>query len=420
MDPVGSVMLLPPHTKQIADLFFVGSYWVDIRRFLEINPGPLPLLRTLDVSVVQTINPDDTDAVTPPPHPFFGSAIGLKEFRLRSGTPPLLNHFIFPNLTLFELSVTSEESFSGLELLDFLEASPTLRAVCINVAADISLEGVSQERVVVLYHVESFCLAATDGSAGYELATNISCPSVKRTSLTHTREKRHYPEGPIEEFPAPSLLYAIIRQYTRSSIEEITLETKTDSYYLIACSLTFRSADTTIIRLCFEVTEDNEDPGTLGWTFTQMYWNAFLRASRTIQDTLLVADVKRFQMQGPLDLDEEWITYIVGDFEDLFKSLGPLKELTICNCDMRPHPFVRFAKLCGVEAVYPPIKALTIWHPSNICNVEFVEDLVGLAKAQHELGVPFEHVTVHMHNPPAEMEEMLRLWVGTVDCRGLL
>ena len=57
IDPAGSMMLLPPCTKQIAVLEFPNSHWVDIRRYLEINPGPLPLPRTLNINTIQGIDP---------------------------------------------------------------------------------------------------------------------------------------------------------------------------------------------------------------------------------------------------------------------------------------------------------------------------------------------------------------------------
>jgi len=52
VDPVGTVMLLQPHTEQIADIEFANNRWADIQRFSELNSGPLPLLHTLSISVV--------------------------------------------------------------------------------------------------------------------------------------------------------------------------------------------------------------------------------------------------------------------------------------------------------------------------------------------------------------------------------
>ena len=96
---------------------------------MELNPGPLPLLRTLRVDTFKEDGVDNPGATIPPSLLFFSNAVDLQEFRLESRCPPLLNRFVFPGLTLFELSVTQVEGFRASLLLDFLEASPTLRTV---------------------------------------------------------------------------------------------------------------------------------------------------------------------------------------------------------------------------------------------------------------------------------------------------
>ena len=95
MDPVDTITLLPPYAKQITDLEFAN---MDISRFSKIISGPLPFLRTLNLDTVHEIDRDV---------PLFSDAVGLKEFRLHSERSPSLSHFVFPNLTSFELSVPS-------------------------------------------------------------------------------------------------------------------------------------------------------------------------------------------------------------------------------------------------------------------------------------------------------------------------
>ena len=99
VDPVGTVMLLPPHTKQIADLLITAKQWADIGKFSEINPGPLPLLRTLNIVVRPRGGRIPTTSLS---HPLFREATGLKEFCLHSEVFPLLSRFVFPNLTSFD------------------------------------------------------------------------------------------------------------------------------------------------------------------------------------------------------------------------------------------------------------------------------------------------------------------------------
>ena len=413
MEPTGAIMLLRPYTKQITDLEFTNSHWANIRRFSKINSKPLPLLRTLTISAVQGMGPDG---------PLFSDAVGLKELRLRSGRLQLLSHFTFPNLTLLELSVVSADGFPSLQLLDFLEASPMLRTVCMKVMVPILLGGVPRERVVVLHNVESLCLVARDGGPGYNLATHISCPSAKHTSLTHTRGKERYFDPRLEKFPASASFNAIIRQYTGSPIEEVALEIKTDSNYFVACSLTFQSADMAVIRLGFEVDRGDKDSFTLEWetSFARMC-NVTSEASRTIRDLPLPANVRRIHMYGHprLDPDSRQIERVANELGRLIHSLGPLEELTICGCDIRPYFFpFSYPKRFGLEGLvaYPPIKVLSILHPICASHGNLAVGLVNLAMAQHELGEPFERVTVRMYDLPVDMEDRLRPWVGEVDC----
>ena len=404
LDPIGAMILLPPYTKQIADIEFTNSGWAVIRRFSEITSGPLPLLRTLNINVIWGIDPNSPDMVTSPSHPLFSGAVGLKELRLHAELQPFLRNFIFPNLTSFELSVTSVEQFYGSQLLDFLETSPMLQVVDVRIITTLSLEGVPRERVVVLHHVESLCLTARDGNHSYKLASHMLCPSIKNTSLMHMDWGRRAAAPPLETFPVPDLLNAIIRQYTRSPIEEITLETKIEAefYDFVTRSVTFRSADATVVRLCFDVSEYDDPP------FTR---TVFPKACRAIRDLPLLANIKHLHVRGLFDIEEELMTQIAHEFGGLLKSLGSLEELTISNCDMRPY-FSYYPEIVG----YPPIRALTLSDPWNTLKEDAAGGLVGLAKAQHELGVPFERVTIRSYLPLAVVGERLKPWVGVVDC----
>ena len=307
MDPVSAVALLSPYTKQIWCLCFVSSLWRDIRRFLEFNSGPLPPLRTLRIDyIIDKITPDTPDAITLPSPPLFSNAVNLQEFRLDSESLPFLDHFAFPSLTSFELSMVSAEDFRASQLLDFLEASPMLPVVHMKILMDISFEGVPRERIAVLHNVESLCLVMSDGEPGYKLAAHISCPSATHTSLTCTYKKDFNRMPPQQIFTAFVPWNAIVRQYTRGSIEEIALEIEIASCYFVLCSLTFRSPDATIIELRFEVTMDDEDENDSWFEaemfFAEMYQEAFCQASRTIQDLPLLANVKRLRMchGGPI------------------------------------------------------------------------------------------------------------------------
>ena len=406
IDPPSTTVLLPFYTNQIAGLELTNSNWEDIRLFSRVVSTPLPLLHTLTINVVT----DGSDAVTPLPYPLFSGAVGLKELRLHSVGSPRLSHFVFPNLTSFELSVASPEGFRGSQLLDFLEALPMLRTVHMKIIAVISLEDIPQEKVVVLHNVESFFLVASNGVPSYKLAAHISCPSVKDTSLTYSYQKRHYLYPRREQFPPSDALKAIIRQYTTSPIEEVTFEMDRNSDCFIACYLTFRSADTTVIRLNFETAEGNDDGDPdISETFNL---DVFCKASGVIRSLPLPANVKRLHIYDLLDIDKEAFTQIGNEFGRLLKSLGPLEELTISGCEMEPFflPFVHYPKIVG----YPPIRVLTLIDPWYRFDEGVAMGLVNLAKAQHELGVPLERVSTRLLDSDG-IEEELKPWVGAVD-----
>ena len=416
MDPVCIMALLPPHAQQIRFLDFVCDYWVDIiQRFSGVNSGPLSLLTTLRITAVDDVTLEEPDDMTPrsPSLSLFTHAINLKEFFLHSDGSLSLRHFRFPNLTTFELSAVPEDDFHASQLLDFLEASPMLRTVDMKVITDIVLEGVPRERIVVLPNVETFRLAMRNGGHGYEIAAHISCPSARNTSLIHeTYTNRVLFQ---EIFPSSVSWNAIVRQYARSPVEGVTLEMRIGSDHAITCSLAFRSSDATITRLDFKVAASHG----YGGDFLEMYCEAFSHASRTIRDHPLLANVKRLCFNHSYySFDYTQRRRIANDVGQLFKSVGPLEELTLNGCDLRSYliPFLDHPEPYDIEqpVAFPIVKKLKISHPVPISCGECATIIVRLAKSQHALGVPFERVTVHMEENPPGMVVALGRWVGSV------
>ena len=172
--PIRIITLLPPYTKQIRSLDFDRTLWADIRRFSELNSGPLPLLPVLRINAIGKIDSDSLSTMISPSIPFFSNAVNLQAFQLHSEGSQTLNLFVFPSLTSFELTMESSEEFWASYLLDFLEASPMLQVVHVKIIGDMSLDGIPQERVVVLPDVESLSLAMSYGEPGYEFVAHIS------------------------------------------------------------------------------------------------------------------------------------------------------------------------------------------------------------------------------------------------------
>jgi len=356
--PVGTAILLSPHTQQIRSLNFAHNYWADIRWFSEVNPGPLPLLRTLEINIVDVLLlAGQPDPMTPPSLPLFRNAVNLERFTFCLQRSSSLNHFVFPNLTTLELSTTPIwYGFQAADLLNFLEASPMLRTVEMNIIAEILLDGVARG-AVVLPNVQTFSLFMDDGEPAYELAAHISCPSASHTSLTHEKkiDDIFTSQDIRDAFPTAASWDAIVRQYTTSPVEAISLEIKTSHDPIISCTLTFRSSDESIIRLGLEVSRDIGDRDEFHISFEEMVRGAFSEASKVVRDYPLLHDAKHLQILHRISL---------SDSEEMVHMAA----------------------------------------------------IVELAKSWHGAGRPFECVTVRAVKFPVMMTEMLEPWVGVADC----
>ena len=414
--PPGTITLLSPRFRQIRHLELSHSYWKDIIAYSEISSGPLPLLHTLTVTPLEFISLDPV--VTPAAPPFFGGAVNLKRFLFNSKKLNLLNHFVFPNLTTFELSVQQAWTSNASNLFDFLKASPKLQTVEMMINGSVTLGSVLQETVAVLPNVETFSLTMGLESDVYEVAARISCPCAKYTSLIH--HSSDYNVTPdVDIFPARALWSIISRQYSRSPAEEVTLDIKPDQYgSAITCSLTFQSSDTTTIELRFQVYDSGEDGEYT--PFSEMDRDLFSRACGTIQDHPSLSHVKRLRLKY-----ETAVSHIAqaipmsDDVGELFDSMGPLDELIIHGCDLHIFlgSFLDFPDNLETHVSFPHIKELTISHPSmEINEEECLDAIVDLAESHDELGIPFERVTVRAERLPVGMAERLGKWVAVVEC----
>jgi len=357
--PLSTVTLLSPHIQQIRSLSFTSSYWTDIQSFSDVTSGPLPLLRTLEINIAQDLRSDDEpDTVIPSSLPLFSNAVNLERFVLCSQELSSLNYFVFPNLTAFVLSTSLEWEFQVSDLLNFLEALPMLQTVHMEIPAMMLLEGIAQRGVVVLPEVRSFSLVM-DEEPGYKLATQISCPSASHTSLIYKTTTDEIPTDHDVRygFPTATSWDVIVRQYTTSPVEAISLEIKSPQDSTVSCSLIFRSSDGAIIRLGLEVSRDEDEDGDMfriSWGY--MVQGVILQASRAVQDYPL-PNANRLRVLHRLHLP---------DYSD---KMGHTKAI-----------------------------------------LELVE-------SRYESGRPFEHVTIRAVGlPVVTVQMMLEPLVGVVDC----
>ena len=406
--------LVSSRSQQLRKLDFLNDYWSQIQLFSEAISGPLPLLRSLQIHVVD-LDPLDPDSAIRPSLPLFRGALNLKEFCLRTEGVPYLNQFTFPNLTTFELAAIheDEEAFPILQLLDFLDASPTLRTVHVTIDAEISLEGVLPGRTVTLPNVER--LAVEEREPGYRIATHIACPSAKHVSLT--REDLNGLTVAPDAFPTSETWNAIPPRYMANQIDEVVLESVFSQN--LSCSISFMSPSSATLEVGYRMVETEEDDAvepSLGWGYVR----ALNKASGAIQGHPLFATVKRLRIQDwrtPITPGQlKRVARVIGRF---FRSMGPLEELALDASDLRPYltPFTDLPDLDDLKQsyVYPQIKGLAISDRGGPLDAGSKDSIMEFAKSQHARGVPFERVVLRLRESAEDMVEKLRPWVGGVD-----
>ena len=405
--------LLSPHSQQLRTLEFVYDRWSDIQRFSEAVSGPLPLLHTLKIGVVgyDIPRPEAMNL------PLFSGAVNLKEFILHPEGELLLDYFAFPNLTTFQLSATPDDGeFPVSQLLNFLEASPTLQTVLIRIGAAISLEDIPPGRVIILPNVETFSLTQDDPD--YGIAARISFPSARLTSFVHEQEV----EDVISVFPTSVSWNAIGPQHTERPIDEVVLRITTAGDAVVACSLSFLSPGPATFELGYRMIADyeghRETPRSLGEKHSEVISQAF----EAIRNHPLLGNVKRLRIWDRHRLlAPNRLAHIAYQAVRLLKSTGPLEELTLNVADLRPYlaPFLDMPEFRDIErpVAFPFVEELMISRSLIPHDEECMAAIAEFAKSQHALGVPFKRTILRMKDSPVMMRMVERLepWVGTVD-----
>ena len=418
LDRADILALLSLHAQQFRTLDFANNFWSSIQRFSEAVPGPLPLLHTLKINVVDIymLGPIALETMDPPSLPFFNGAVNLKNLILHSERETYLNHFVFPNLTTFELlAKPASEEFPFSELLDFLEASPTLQSVHIRIVAETFPGDIPPERVVVLPNAEIF--SVTQDEPSYGIAAHVSCPSARLMSFVYEQDVES--EIPQEIFPTSSSWNAVGPQYMASTINEIVLGI-TAGNNIIFCSLSFSFPGLATLELGYRMITGvgyyHESSASLG----EKHSRIFSRALKAVRKHPLLNKVKRLRIQDShVYLAPHHLARIATEAARLFEFASPLEELTLDVDNLRPFisPFFDLpeSQVSLQPHTFPSIKGLTIAeHPGRPLDGECVTAIVGFVKSQHMRGVPLERAIFQMEFPPTGMAERLKPWVGTV------
>jgi len=411
------VTLLSPFARQIRSLRVESASLDEIQNLSVAISEPLALLHTLEICATGYLN--GPRSLAAPITPLFKNAVNLKKFHLTIDKLPFLCFSAFPNLTTFVFMTYGHRAFSVSQLLDFLEASPTLRRIDLSIEADPLHEDVPPGRVIVLPSAMIFSLTIISYGPGCEIATHISCPSAVRA------EFKHLLEGagdviPKDAYPPSVSWSAITRQYTKGTAEQVVLKMAMDEYFTINCSIAFRSSDRATLELSYiHYSAGDEDEDDMNTIFNEWLPCVFSQASRTIRNHPLLADVRRLWIRGGglVAGDLELATSDVGL---LLGSMGPLEEVILVGCDLRPYLDTFLGTPHSPNPIqpasFPSVKKLVITDPVQSFHDDevFAAAIVELARSQHSRGIPFECMKFNTGVPSLVMEE-LASFVGTVE-----
>ena len=352
-----------------------------------------------------------------PPLPLFKNAVNLKDFVLAVDKLPSLRHFAFPNLTTLDFSTWAGPNvFPISQLLDFLEASPSLQWIALLIQAYSLHEDIPPERVIVLPHVETFHLDIANDDPGCEISPHISCPSAKHAKFSYMLQCAgcEVPEG---IYPPPDPWSMITRQYTKGTVEQVVLKITMDEYLTIDSLITFWSSDGDALQLCY-THQSIEDQDPMNEILNERLPDVFSQAFRTIRDHPLLAKIRYLCVRGG-DLVAGNLELATNDVGRLFGSMGPLEKLTLDECDLRPYldPFLDTPQFPDAIqlASFPSIKKLVIINPIQSLHDEVhASAVVQLARSQYTRGIPIGFVTFRTSVPFLVVDELVR-WVSAVE-----
>ena len=404
--PIHDTTLLSPFAQQIKSLELKRASSNEVQDLSVAISGPLPLLHTLKIDAKGYLNGPVSRVA--PTLPLFEGAANLKNFVLDIKRFPSLCHFTFPNLTTLRFA-TWINAYPVSQLLDFLEASPALQWIRILIEARRFCEDVPPGRVIALPCVKTFSLNITSYGSGCEITTHISCPSARRVEFGHWLECSG-DNVPNAIYPPSTPWNAIVHQYTKSAVERVVFEMTMDEDFDIDCSITFRSSDGATLKLCY-THHTGEVEYEMKAILEERLPGIFSQAFQTIRDHPLLANVKHLYIRGRnlVGGNLELVTNAVGR---LLGSMGPLENLTLDGCDLRPYLDAFLDTPLFPRAIqpssFPPIKELVIINPVQSFHDDkvYAAAIVKLARSQYTRGVPVKRVKLRTTVPPPVIGEL--------------
>ena len=412
-----TLALLHSRAQRFQNLCLIHNSWSDVQRFSVIASGPLPLLQSLTIHVTG-FDPLDPEISSCPHYPLFTNAMRMTRFILCAEGLPYLDYFAFTSLRTFELSVTPEGTFADEkafpvhQLLDFLEATPTLEILTLAIYTETSLDRIPQGRKAVLPNVKHYHVTELDPS--YTIAMHISCSSAHHTSFVC--EQNAEDPTPQDAFSATTTWHAVPPQNMAAHVDAIILElTAVED---VTCFVSFVSSGPTTFQLGYKIVTE-EGYSDTPWRSLQIeYAEVISQASKLIRNHPFLANIRRVHIRDRHShLCPHLLPHITNHIGQLFSSLGPLDDLVLETSDLEPYlaPFLNIPD--GTSSVFtcPQILVLTIVdNPQQCLNGDSEAGIVGFAKAQHSLGIPFEQVVLQLNNNSVKMAERLQTWVGSV------
>ena len=226
-------------------------------------------------------------------------------------------------------------------------------------------------------------------------------------------EFKHRPGGdgddvPEAIYPTSTAWNAIVHQYTKGIVERVALEMTTYKDVDIDCSITFKSSDGTTLKLRY-AHDMEEEEDEMEAILEERFSGTLSQAFQTIRDHPLLANIRHLRIRGG-NLAGGNLELVTNGVGRLLGSMGPLENLTLDGCDLRPYLDAFLDTPLFPEVIqptsFPPIKELAIINPVQSLHDDkvYAAAIAKLARSQCSRGMAFERV--ELKAPPLVIDEL--------------
>jgi hypothetical protein len=365
--------------------------WIRIQEFVGGWTDALSPLQVLDLNA-------DGPSVPSQSTIFFGDA--LKDLKLFGFAVPGLNYIRAPNLTKFRLCEEFQTPCSATGLLDFLEASPALEEVSIDVNSTMVDDFSPPNRTAALPHVRFILLSINHAP---QLASHLVCPSSTDTHLVDM-----LPDSPTDDI-FPQSLHQLSGQYSVEMIDRVMMRVS-DRGGHEDCTLQLRSPSDTRFRITCETAHfPDAFPEVLE---VELPFSVLFDQTVSALLSLPLGNVTTLSIDmghSPSDPTTD-PTEIIRRFAEIFEKCRKLYEVVLENY------LPRYLSALSRDRT-PPIQALVIKHPEDVSWEELAEHVIEVARIRHSRAVPLKRIEIIATSEGNPRIEQLESWVQEVKYR---